>query len=118
MEIKASELRIGNYVDYYKNGQVSKIKALEFGYCHLSDASSIEYNLLSGVPLSEEILLNCGFEEVDFAGGCYEKEYLTIDTSDFNCCYKRDWLEIKIKYLHQLQNLFYILTNQELEINL
>lgn len=68
------------------------------------------------IPLTDKLLLELGFIEVDYAGGCYQKEDITIDIADFNCCYKKDWLEIDVKYLHKLQNLYHALIGSELQI--
>ena len=71
--------------------------------------------------LTEEILLKCGYIKEQYA--YYDKFnqiYLSI-TGEWHfapfCTNDADSL-IKIKYLHQLQNLYFALTGQELEINL
>ena len=74
------------------------------------------------IPLTEEILLKCGFKK-DTKGvlvlnkniyslilwGGEVSVYLKIDESV---------LSIEINYLHQLQNLYFALSGQELEVNL
>jgi len=78
---------------------------------------------LEGIPLTEEILIKAGFINTSsgyYSNGKIEIGYTTTD----------DWLEYEyisitgqtemtaLKYVHQLQNLYYALTNEELVINL
>lgn len=80
-----------------------------------------QYNqFIKPIELTEEILLKCGFVKDEFDNwenetrlGLYKPEefdgYLSIwgDSTVGEC-----------NYLHQLQNLYFALTGQELEINL
>ena len=74
------------------------------------------------IPLTEEILLKCGFEKI-------ENGWKVIDF----ICFKISWERLAgltltfenesiyishIKHLHQLQNLYFALTNEELTIQL
>ena len=77
---------------------------------------------LEPIELTEEILLKCGFEKRE--DGDYNLfKYSEVDIvicSDFSS-WKCDGINFSvnyIKYLHQLQNLYFALTNKELEINL
>lgn len=78
------------------------------------------------VPLTEELLLKCGFNIE-----CYEyciKEQRLFAIEDFwilhNC--HNDFYGVmcsnkvvrKIEHLHQLQNIYYALTGEELEVRL
>lgn len=114
--MQVRELRIGNYAltkgNYENSGdyQETYITANHIKEIDLSEL------LCSGVPLTEEWLLKFGFEEVDYAGGCYNLGIVCIDTSDFNCVVNGKWLDVKIQYVHQLQNLYYALTQTELQL--
>jgi hypothetical protein len=117
--MKAEELRIGNCVNYFNDGEHSLIRILDWGYAHLNDASSIDYELLKPIPLTEEWLLKFGLNSSD---------YITLDKEE---CILIDihqntvWIGNKkafqyavgvyIKHLHQLQNLYYALTQKELK---
>ena len=81
------------------------------------------------IRITEEILLKCGFvkalgvfnieccKSILYLRLAYDKGfYYGIKSSDCNSCEFDD--VISIKYLHQLQNLYFALTGQELEIKL
>lgn len=107
--MKANELRIGNYV-----WLVSKNK-----YYKIQDGHDIDEGCESEdfkpIPLTEDILLKCGFTFCDMVYSFNGFEILNLKQSleFFNHDYP-----IKLEYLHQLQNLYFALTNQELKINL
>jgi len=70
------------------------------------------------VVLTSEILLACGFEN-KIRGNYYHKEftklYVNIDNSIAIHFGNKNGILKLIDYLHELQNIFWILTNQELE---
>jgi hypothetical protein len=91
--------------------------------------------LIQPIPLSPEILEKCGFKVDDkYSNGSYYKKelvphgyfllfysyaskdfiYETIDSNDYGYNTPR----VTINYLHQLQNLYFALTQTELIINL
>jgi len=132
--IQANELRIGNYVrqydyDFYED---DKFKANTFNdvqvglytidLIHKKD----EFTFIEPIPLTGEILLKCGFDgniNLGFGNDAIELNYITTD-NHFQFEYglpgtnKVIWLLTQVKYLHQLQNLYFALTNQELQVNL
>lgn len=133
--MKVSELRIGNYVKTCTPGMEIMIPHLEtqvqgitlFGelmFCY-SPIDSNGFNMpahhVTGIPITEEWLLKFGFENVK---GVLIKTFGIIDLqiSDtmytyFNVMYKPEetyLFEPRIKYVHQLQNLYYALTGEEL----
>ena len=124
-KLTAEELRIGNYVlKSLKSGQGRKIID-KIGVQDLirirEDIGCFNYEC---IPLTEEILLKCGFDFgiklQDFVKGKYQFVEIinTIDGyfSEEGILYYG--LITKIKHLHQLQNLYFALTNQELKIEL
>ena len=132
--IEANELRIGNLV--YDNFDVSNPYVVTI--FSLDDFIAISHgcNKYQPIPLTEEWLVKCGFvkdSKIEYLMGhinnTYTKSYLIIGTYDnvFSPCvrmYDRDdWAYYEeigenIKYLHQLQNLYFALTGEELTINL
>lgn len=137
--IDEKSLRLGSYVMYENTTHVVEelrgrnntivtrwIKG-EDHYIHTADE-------LDPIPLTEEILLKCGFEQelLDPSNpeeGVYYILYLSDDKyCDLSLisCDKNGFLEVglfpyeevfRYKYLHQLQNIIYCLTGTELEVS-
>lgn len=125
--IRAQELRIGNLVK--NDGCICEIMHLyggDFINCTLKTKQgnniNAHYKLIQPIPLTEEWLLKAGFNK--FPSTQYDRD-------DFWCLeyierkghayYNQFWcnqLEIYIKYVHQLQNIYFCLTGEELNINL
>jgi hypothetical protein len=82
-----------------------------------------DYKDLNPIPLTEDILLKCGFKKI---GTNFENGFLILHgnlktgTFDFllNIPNESKYNVTVIQHLHQLQNLYFALTNQELEIKL
>lgn len=126
--MKANELRIGNHI--INDGCVCEILHLfggTYNYCRLKTLQGGDivalYDLIKPIPLTHELLEKCGFAK---AGSNYEKDWLLLHTHlerqtfDF-LLYESSSRKLKatpILYLHQLQNLVFALTGEELEINL
>lgn len=146
--IKAQELRIGNWVIQGKYGplpvdgyNISRLESLEKG-----GNEAEYYKEFKPIPLTPEILERSGFENVSSKTGfglwilgaenvpgvhvegplnvCYIRKSVVIyfGLSDIGTgfIYGRDCLSAAAptQYVHQLQNLYYALTGEELEINL
>lgn len=121
MELRAEEFRIGNWVRIL-NG-ISKYyyhQLNRFDIYKMNETDSID---TEPIPLTEEILLLCGF---DLIGECF---FISKLPSIFlkKPFIGADYLLIKsnggdqltsIRYLHQLQNLYYCLCGEELNIKL
>jgi hypothetical protein len=131
------ELRIGNYIrlDSTKEwipkneGQwtmVTSICARGINYSHHfgESVSWDEIEMYEPIPLTEDILLKCGFElsGSEFGIDCFEEGELRLDKKTFAPrFYDYDSscdLPYFIEHLHQLQNLYFALTNEELKVNL
>lgn len=117
-------LQIGNYL-YFKNTQDLAIIHLIHGEKHYDCRDEYGTFIPNGnyepIPLTEQWLLDFGFifgmEIQDFVKGKYK--YVEIDVlkgnfSDIGVFYYS--IKTQIKYVHQLQNLYFALTNQQLTI--
>jgi hypothetical protein len=118
--IKANELRIGNKVDYYGNiVTINYINDTDVGF---SDYVPFDYPLLdeiNPIPITDEWLVRLGFEEdgpewywlsvkdkLTSIGYSYSIKRQVIDFCE---------IEITITHVHQLQNLYFALTGEELK---
>ncbi|WP_396180038.1 hypothetical protein [Flavobacterium sp.] len=133
--MKAQDLRIGNLVKTPRG--IKSINGLGFKDTVVSskDYYATFNNLHEGyfldhcepIPLTEEILLKCGFEfvrnndepfyQLIKNGIVFNSDYLSVEDS-IDCAFNIGNNLLKFKYLHQLQNIFFTLTNEELTINL
>jgi hypothetical protein len=117
--MKANELRIGSLVYitdtstllFYK--QVTQINIHNLMYLCGETKDPFEFEI-EPIPLTEEWLLKFGFEKTFIT-----KIHLTFSKGTFSLL-KRDkhiqiWYEnINVQYVHQLQLLYFALTNEEL----
>lgn len=138
--MKAEELRIGNYVKI--DAGIGKVVSLMSNtFCN--ECANDDYNItiemdngtfreeeetkVEGIPLTEEILLNCGFEYINpdnKAAGFISMNYGNGNRyriAFLNNHFKmplNTWNYISIKYIHELQNLYFTIANKELNIQL
>ena len=112
--MEASELRIGNFVKYLTLNGNSEILA---NGIYLFELGELE---LHEIPLTEEWVLKFG--GIHETGGMYFFGNVGIlhyrrenEFSLMNYNYKKGQIYTTIKYVHQLQNLYFALTGKELE---
>lgn len=134
--IEANELRIGNWVNVPECGINAQVDIIGVKKACI-DNSKIDLYIedpsfflesLNTIPLTEEILLKCGFEKQ--SSQYYIKEndnanLLLFYSAGHNTYYyfadveRRQYNStLAILHLHQLQNLYFALTRIELEIKL
>lgn len=108
--LKANELRIGNYVKYESFKKPIQVSVID----------TTETNIVTTakpIQLTEKWLLKFGFNEKMF-GWWSSVLFLRVDKIDKSFWF--DWAGtmetkcINIKYVHQLQNLYFALTGEEL----
>lgn len=102
--IQSTELRIGNLVNQ-KGSFLTERVTLEL-LCR-KDV------ILEAIPLTEEWLLKLGFDNF---GKRWMEKNLPLDIIKANGFYMANVVN-EIKYVHQLQNLYFALTEEELKIN-
>ena len=124
--MKASELRIGNIVGRRDigNGELRTETIIELLEGKATTSGPIKvicpYDDLLPIPLTEEWLLRFG------ATKSYENWQYTIPIGGISLHLRRNmqwyselggiYLGSKIQYVHQLQNLYYVLASEELMI--
>lgn len=118
--LKARELRIGNYLNY----NAIRIKLDERIFISLlSNDGLLLIEKLEPIPLTEDILLKCGFVKSTIVEGCFihnkhERLYVSIINPIAIHLGNKNGVLVMLYYLHTLQNLYFALTNEELTIKL
>lgn len=114
--IEARELRIGNLVSVENNAYIITSGDIYNLDCYYKNYIQFYHE----IPITEEWLVRLGFETNKFSNSnpktYYNKKF------DFGIDFYIDGtisLEdlAKIKYVHQLQNLYFALTGEELKLN-
>lgn len=142
--MELGDLRLGNWVKIDVGvGQVSCLMTVEFENYSLGEDMPIVVDVeeyacprsctleeVEGVELTEEILLSCGFRKKHspIAGYVTYSIYInSIHDGELSCLniynkeneYLIKQVEMnKISYVHELQNAFYIVNGEELEVKL
>ena len=126
-EIKAGDIMLNNWFIGY-NGNPFKWGIERFALLKLeNNAPTVDELIREPIPLTEDVLLKCGFEkdsdyDDDGYWEWYEKEFPVIgcicQSSDKSYLFDTASDTLRIYYLHQLQNLVKILTGEELFIEL
>jgi len=121
--LKLYELRIGNFFQIEllptHRKRIKKIDEIKQKHV-LLDGSWYLLQKLIPILLTEEVLLKCGFEKF-----IWVTESTVYKQDDFNCRLDEDGVQVfganfnnlkPLKYLHELQNLYFDLTGKELQV--
>jgi len=124
--MEAKELRIGNYLKTDRECQDDYVEVVEIYnenyFCTCSAGLNYQKEHVKPIPLTEEWLVRFGFE-IDFYGGQGNVTYYAkkgkfkLYSIEDDKSYQYDWTKnmfVMIKNVHQLQNLYYSLTQKEL----
>lgn len=131
--VEVKELRIGNFILH--DDKICEVCAIySNGMMDISTIDSYivkERNniLIEPIPITEELLLKCGFTKEYYGFSCdivelsYGRFLCNDDTDKDNLFLSINNAEytisgVSLKYLHQLQNMYFYLTGNELEVKL
>ena len=118
MKVKAYELMIFNFV--YVNGEITLLDRIEFR----EEVIKRRLKNIVPIPLTEEWLVKFGKTDrgIMVQSSNYPDGDLYIDCDDtgkgyylWNCSEGYRFGKV-LKYVHQLQNLYFALTNEELKL--
>lgn len=120
--IDPKELRIGNLVEWY--GVPLKVTGIRDGIYTESPPRHLVENLpmcdINPIPISPEWLERFGFyrhrDSFSLSFGIYDAEFDTKNGYFYLSCNEYEDLVEHIKYVHQLQNLYFALTGEELKV--
>lgn len=121
--IKSNEVMVGNWVNH-SNGKPIQINAN-----HILYLNNTKYHGYDPIPLTEAILLKCGFckERCGISGAdmwqgldywYIQGGEITLRGNPKNGLKLSGYYNTNIKYLHQLQNLYWCLTQTHLNVQL
>lgn len=125
--MKNTELKIGNYVQH--NDEIIKVEQItkrKIGYHRNGDKSRmhyLKYSEIKPIEITEDILIRLGFEETfdDTYPEILRYDKINVIKDErlwvhiFNGC---TWYRFgsRIKYIHELQNAYFVVNNKELNL--
>jgi hypothetical protein len=110
--IKPNELRVGNWVNWLKPEMKPTYEQVyELSEDIINEDKPEHYD---PSPINKEIITKAGFIKSKSVFGYYHKSGLKITLNDERCIYQGRL----IRNIHDLQNLFFSITSEELEIKL
>ena len=113
--MKAKELRIGNYyVDI--DDRLSEMSGYELWQMSVKEnTDTLGETEFRALPLTEEWLVKFGFEKLEGWDDLYYFKIGYVQLYHYNVS-GFEYDDFNIKHVHQLQNLYFALTNEELTI--
>lgn len=133
----ANELRLNNIVLYkgspiivkgLRHNDISDVEFERYDKYQSYDDYAIDIEDIEHLPLTTEILEKCGFKD-EWSGYCIQVNtgwlYINLErqSTRIEVAHHSEPIDVTlelpfIQYLHQLQNLFFTLTGEELSISL
>lgn len=124
--MEAKELRIGNYV-YFDSDDYEIVEGIYIehdGFSNLQDkvfvsTENLEGELIEdfkGIPLTEQWLIDFGFENDNTAEWIYRKGDLMVNIGNHWTWHYMFKTIRDIKHVHQLQNLYLALPGEDLNV--
>jgi hypothetical protein len=113
---------VGNLVRY--EGKIYEIDtiAAEFPTLNTDEfgIGVVDWNNIEPIPLTPEILAQLGFKKLPVSWGCDKFHLTEWDEFPLNWCVSMNVnnaiLVLRLVHVHQLQNLYWCLTGQELTL--
>lgn len=125
MDLKPTELRIGNLVYHKDNPLPQKVDGLDLYKIqseYISEYSMPDY--FKPIPITEEWLLNLGLRKHILSGKDDAVYYINHEGKTVLGYWLIDgavnigeFIPKNIKYVHELQNLYFVLTGVELSLS-
>lgn len=130
--IQANELRIGNWVTELIKNRIVAIDGIEsnqdfvwVNYLNGSGQYKVGINDIEPIPLTPEILEKCGFEitgQTEHPNNIWtkygEESKFELEQIIHFFLYDNKCFGTQVNYLHQLQNIYFSLTGEELDVKL
>lgn len=130
--IKAQDLRVGNLLKLKEHNGVFKVLEIQQDTINIVSNNSIQrvcyLRRMEPIPLTPEWLERAGFEPnyvEDIGNGYWSHKQESFELRNYGTYYiycvnigEYDIGDKQIKYVHEVQNLFYALIGKELEFNL
>lgn len=117
--MEARELRIGNIIEHGDDG-IASVSGYGIYQMSTTENGGIQYcKDWKPIPLTEEWLLKFGFDKkpTQKIRSWYKKNNIMVSVNVDSLVYYKDvGIENNIKHVHQLQNLYFALTGEELTI--
>ena len=113
--MKANELMIGNYVKSTL-GLVDTFMIYKSDL-HIMTEEGRDMSIYEPIPLTEEWLLKLGFEKdfLEWDKQCISLQYWKQSNS-YHWVSSSGDIDVLLKHVHQLQNLYFALKNEELNV--
>jgi hypothetical protein len=137
--MKSSELRIGNYVDVVNRSNevhlpfntIRKVGGIELFKVSLHEHDKpfiiqsghweVDLKDLCPIPITEDWLLRFEFKREKLGG--FKKSPISIKLNEDSSFKGNIWIHVEwmsslqVRYIHELQNLYFSLTSKELQIH-
>jgi hypothetical protein len=119
--MRANEFRLGNYIQTDK-GDVAVIIRVEQDGIMVApiDEDDYDYHVLP-IPLEKDWVVNFGFKpnryNDEFIKGDLLLDCEYTDYNTWNVVFKGQCFPIDLKYVHELQNIYYAIFGVELVLN-
>ena len=117
--IRPKELSLGNVVRY--KGRIREVLTINYNWLNLNGPLPVGLEHCEGVPITYGLLRKAGFEEIS-EGEFYKAvnghiEVFVYKDSDTEYRIGKTDADIHIKYMHELQNAYYLLTKIPLTLD-